>query len=86
MFSLGESSKNIINNVMDKFNKDIDTLFEENIESIRTVRRQFYPRNFELSNEFITAFKNEYKRLAESGQRPKSLLEKINKALKFHIN
>lgn len=71
---------------MDKFNKDIDTLFEENIESIRTVRRQFYPRNFELSNEFITAFKNEYKRLAESGQRPKSLLEKINKALKFHIN
>jgi len=70
---------------MDKFNKDIDELYIENIESIRTVRRQFYPRNFELSNEFITAFKNEYKRLTESGQRPKSLLEKINKALKFHI-
>ena len=71
---------------MGKFDDNINGLYQENIESIRTVRRQFYPRNFELSQEFITAFKAEYKRLAESGQRPKALLEKINKALKFHIN
>lgn len=70
---------------MDNFKKNIDDLYKENVNSIRTVRRQFYPRNFELSQEFITAFKTEYKRLLEGGQRPTALLEKINKALKFHV-
>ena len=70
---------------MDNFKKNIDSLYEENLNSIRTVRRQFYPRNFELSQEFVDAFKAEYKRLLESGQRPKALLEKMNKALKFHV-
>lgn len=70
---------------MEQFDKEVEELYNENIESIRTVRRQFYPRNFELSQEFIEAFKAEYKRLMESGQRPKALLEKINKALKFHV-
>lgn len=70
---------------MDNFKKNIDSLYEENLNSIRTVRRQFYPRNFELSQEFLDAFKLEYKRLLESGQRPKALLEKMNKALKFHV-
>ena len=70
---------------MDNFKKNIDSLYEENLNSIRTVRRQFYPRNFELSQEFLDAFKTEYKRLLESGQRPKALLEKMNKALKFHV-
>jgi len=70
---------------MDNFKKNIDSLYEENVNSIRTVRRQFYPRNFELSQEFVDAFKTEYKRLLEGGQRPKALLEKMNKALKFHI-
>ena len=69
----------------DEFNKNLNDIYEENINSIKTVRRQFYPRNFELSSEFVDAFKNEYKRLLEGGQRPKALLEKINKALKFHI-
>jgi len=70
---------------MDNFKKSIDSLYEENLNSIKTVRRQFYPRNFELSQEFVDAFKAEYKRLLEGGQRPKALLEKMNKALKFHI-
>ena len=70
---------------MDNFKKNIDSLYEENLNSIKTVRRQFYPRNFELSQEFVDAFKTEYKRLLEGGQRPKALLEKMNKALKFHI-
>ena len=70
---------------MKKFNERADDIYEENMSSIRTTRRMFYPRNFALSEEFINAFKAEYKRLQESGQKPKSLLEKINKALKFHL-
>lgn len=70
---------------MDNFKKSIDSLYEENLNSIKTVRRQFYPRNFELSQEFVDAFKVEYKRLLQGGQKPKALLEKMNKALKFHI-
>ena len=69
---------------MDNFNKELESIFNENLNSIKTVRRQFYPRNFELSNEFVDAFRSEYKRLLESGVRPKALMEKINKALKFH--
>jgi hypothetical protein len=70
---------------MDQFDKNIDDLYQENINSIKTTRRMFYPRNFDLSEDFINAFKLEYKRLLEGGQRPKALLEKINKALKFHL-
>tara|TARA_R110002167_G_scaffold267507_1_gene474133 strand:- start:373 stop:585 length:213 start_codon:yes stop_codon:yes gene_type:complete len=70
---------------MDQFDKNIDDLYQENLNSIKVTRRQFYPRNFGLSEEFLSAFKVEYKRLLESGQRPKALLEKMNKALKFHL-
>ena len=45
----------------------------------------FYPRKFELSKEFIDAFKLEYSRLSESGQNKKTLLERIRKALSFHL-
>jgi len=47
--------------------------------------RSFYPRKFELSKEFIEAFKLEYCRLTESGQNRKTLLERIRKALSFHL-
>ena len=47
--------------------------------------RSFYPRKFELSKEFIEAFKLEYARLTESGQNRKTLLERIRKALSFHL-
>ena len=47
--------------------------------------RSFYPRKFELSKEFIDAFKLEYSRLTESGQNRKTLLERIRKALTFHL-
>jgi len=70
---------------MDQFDKNIDDLYQENLNSIKTTRRMFYPRNCDLSEDFINAFKLEYKRLLEGGQRPKALLEKINKALKFHL-
>jgi hypothetical protein len=47
--------------------------------------RSFYPRKFELSQEFIDAFKLEYSRLAEAGQNRRTLLERIRKALTFHL-
>lgn len=70
---------------MDNFNKNAKEVYNENLRSIRTTRRQFYPRNFELSQEFVDAFKTEYRRLLEGGQRPKALMEKISKALNFHL-
>ena len=47
--------------------------------------RSFYPRKFELSPEFIEAFRLEYSRLAESGQNRRTLLERMRKALTFHL-
>ena len=47
--------------------------------------RSFYPRRFELSKEFLEAFKLEYSRLVEGGQNRKTLLERIRKALSFHL-
>jgi len=47
--------------------------------------RSFYPRKFELSTEFLDAFKLEYSRLVEGGQNRKTLLERIRKALSFHL-
>jgi len=47
--------------------------------------RSFYPRKFELSKEFLDAFKLEYSRLVEGGQNRKTLLERIRKALSFHL-
>jgi len=47
--------------------------------------RSFYPRKFELSQEFIDAFKVEYSRLLEAGQNRRTVLERIRKALSFHL-
>jgi hypothetical protein len=47
--------------------------------------RSFYPRKFELSQEFIDAFKLEYARLIEHGQNRRTVLERIRKALSFHL-
>ena len=47
--------------------------------------RSFYPRKFELSQEFIEAFKLEYSRLVESGQNKRTLFERMRKALTFHL-
>ena len=70
---------------MEHFEKNLNKIYNENINSIRVTRRQFYPRNFELSQEFVDAFVREYKRLLESGQKKTTLLEKMSKALKFHL-
>ena len=47
--------------------------------------RSFYPRKFDLSPEFVEAFKLEYSRLIESGQNKRTLFERIRKALTFHL-
>ena len=47
--------------------------------------RSFYPRKFDLSPEFIEAFKLEYSRLVESGQNKRTLFERMRKALTFHL-
>tara|TARA_R110000751_G_scaffold256563_1_gene355996 strand:- start:189 stop:593 length:405 start_codon:yes stop_codon:yes gene_type:complete len=50
------------------------------------MKRMFYPRGMKLSEDFINAYHREYDRLVGEGQNPRSLAERFNKALKFHIN
>lgn len=50
------------------------------------MKRLFYPRGMKLSEDFINAFHREYDRLVGEGINPKSLLERFNKALTFHVN
>ena len=69
---------------MNKFNQSINALNENFNKSIKYIRREFYPKNFTLSEDFIGAFKKEYKRLIDEGIEPKKALIKINKALLFH--
>jgi hypothetical protein len=45
----------------------------------------FYPRNFNLSSEFINSFKKEVKRLKAENVADKDILRKITKALHFHL-
>ena len=61
---------------------DYDELCEKYM--IRRVR-SFYPRKFDLSPEFVEAFKLEYSRLVESGQNKRTLFERMRKALTFHL-
>ena len=75
--------KGLNNNMKADFNEKYEKLLE-NFKSIRTVRREFYPKNFKLSEEFVKAFKTEYKRLVDEGHHPRKALARINKALLFH--
>jgi hypothetical protein len=66
------------------FDKTISQI-EENFTPIKTVKRSFYPRNFQLSEEFVSSFKREYKRLVDEGVVPNKALGRITKALLFHV-
>lgn len=68
---------------MNKFNKQYDA-FCESFKSIKFIKREFYPKNFTLSEDFVNAFKREYKRLIDEGIEPRKALVKLNKALLFH--
>lgn len=56
----------------------------ENFKSIKYVKREFYPKNFTLSEDFVNAFRREYRRLIDEGIDPRKALVKLNKALLFH--
>jgi hypothetical protein len=45
----------------------------------------FYPRNFNLSKEFVQAFKKEVDRLKAEKVSEKDIIRKITKALNFHL-
>jgi len=59
-------------------------IFLESFRSIKTVSRLFYPRNFNLSEEFIRAFRKEYARLKAMKIDDKRILQKMVRALPFH--
>jgi len=65
------------------FNKKVQNIVES-YSSIKTVSRLFYPRNFNLSPEFVVAFKKEYARLKSLNISDKQIIQKIAKALHFH--
>jgi hypothetical protein len=65
------------------FIKNYESILE-NYGCIKTTRREFYPKNFNLSEEFVNSFKKEYKRLVGEGVHPRRALQRINKALLFH--
>jgi hypothetical protein len=67
--------------------KNFNKKYEELTESFKSIvykKREFYPKNFNLSEEFVKAFRSEYKRLLDEGIEPKKALIKLNKALLFH--
>ncbi|NBW58913.1 hypothetical protein EBR43_14285 [bacterium] len=66
-----------------KFDAAYETLLE-GYQSMLIKNRLFYPRNFNLSQEFLNAFKKEYSRLKELNIDDKRILQKITKALQFH--
>ena len=50
------------------------------------MKRLFYPRGMQLSEEFVNAFHREYDRLVDEGINPRTLVERFGKAMKFHAN
>lgn len=68
------------------FDEQVKLLLEDtqNFKSIKYVKREFYPRNFQLSKEFILAFKKEHTRLINAGISPKQAFKKLCKALLFY--
>ena len=48
--------------------------------------RVFYPRNMNLSEDFVNAVHREYDRLVGEGQSPKNLVHRFGKAMKFHAS
>ena len=49
-------------------------------------KKVYYPRNLNLSEDFINSFHREYDRLVDEGINPKSLVERFGKALRFHVS
>jgi hypothetical protein len=62
--------------------------FQQLLESygmLTIQQRLFYPRNFNLSPEFIASLKKEMARQSKTGIEPDLFARKLNKALQFYI-
>jgi hypothetical protein len=68
---------------VNNFEKQFKTIIES-FGSIRYTKRLFYPRKFNLSENFLKSFKEEYKRLLDEGHSGKLILSKLSRALEFH--
>jgi hypothetical protein len=64
------------------------TSFQDLLEQygmIKKEQRLFYPRNFNLSETFIKALKEEIRLQEKAGIDKKKFAQKLNRALQFHI-
>lgn len=62
--------------------------FQQLLESYGMLTRQqrlFYPRNFNLSSQFIENLKKEMELQSKAGMDPDLFARKLNKALQFYI-
>jgi hypothetical protein len=62
--------------------------FQELMEQygmLKKEQRLFYPRNFNLSETFIKALKEEIRLQEKAGIDKKKFAQKLNRALQFHI-
>lgn len=62
--------------------------FQQLLESYGMLTRQqrlFYPRNFNLSPDFIASLKKEMAQQSKAGMDPDLFARKLNKALQFYI-
>ena len=84
---------------MEQFNKQVQDLVEGNGMHKQTIRQRF-PRHLKLSDEFITAFKEEFVKQASplmeedaegnqvearSKRKPETVLKDFQKALQFLV-
>jgi len=63
--------------------------FQELMEQygmIKREQRMFYPKNFNLSERFLKALKEEIALQEKSGIDSKKFAHKLNRALQFHID
>ena len=58
----------------------------ESFGSIVLKKRMFYPRNFNLSDDFTKSLKKEIQRLKKEGIQENKIIEKLGKCIRFYCN
>lgn len=56
----------------------------EGFGSILLKKRMFYPRNFQLSDNFTKSLKTEIQRLKKEGVSDSKIIEKLGKCIRFY--
>ena len=81
---------------MSSYNNEVDTLLER-YGMLRTITKERFPRKLDLSNDFVVAFREEFKRhiaptitededgvqTESPGRNKNTVLREMQKALKF---